>query len=61
MTAANADAFSFLRSLTEASFFGTITLKFEHGAVVHIRKEENLKPSELSGTRGPQHANANNQ
>jgi hypothetical protein len=50
MTAANQSAFDYLRSLAEQGFFGAITLKYEAGKVVHVRKEENLKPSDLSGT-----------
>ena len=40
---------SFLQRLAEDKFFGTVSLNFEAGLVVHVRKEENLKPSELSG------------
>ena len=36
--------------LAERGFFGAITLKYEGGKIVHLRKEENLKPSDLSGT-----------
>ena len=50
MTAANQTAIDYLRSLAEQGFFGAITLKYEAGKVVHLRKEENLKPSDLSGT-----------
>ena len=41
----------YLRELSESRFWGSITLKFESGQVVHARREENLKPSELSGKR----------
>jgi len=50
MTAANQTAIDFLKGLAEQGFFGAITLKYEAGKVVHLRKEENLKPSDLSGT-----------
>jgi len=50
MTAANQTAINYLRSLAEQGFFGAITLKYEAGRIVHVRKEENLKPSDLSGT-----------
>jgi len=33
-----------LSSLTGKRFFGSVTLKFEDGTIVHARKEENLKP-----------------
>jgi hypothetical protein len=45
----NAGTFDYLRRLGESGFWGSITLKFENGLVVHLKKEENLKPSELSG------------
>ena len=37
----------FLESLGKSRFWGAITLKFEDGHVVHLRREENLKPNEL--------------
>ena len=50
MSAANQSAIDYLKSLAEQGFFGAITLKYEGGKVVHVRREENLKPSDLSGT-----------
>jgi hypothetical protein len=49
MTAANQTAMDYLKSLAEQGFWGFLTLKFEHGEVVHLRREENLKPNELPG------------
>jgi hypothetical protein len=43
-------AIGYLEDLSAGGFWGFITLKFEAGKVVHIRKEENLKPNELPGT-----------
>jgi len=41
----------YLNQLVRDHFFGALTLKYEAGRLIHIRKEENLKPSELlSGT-----------
>ncbi len=40
---------AFLERLSSQAFFGSVTLKYERGTIVHVRKEENLKPSELSG------------
>ena len=40
----------YIRRLGEQGFFGAITLKYEGGKIVHVRREENLKPSDLSGT-----------
>jgi hypothetical protein len=42
-------ALLYIRQLSETQFWGALTLKFEAGSVTHIRKEENLKPAELSG------------
>jgi len=48
MTTPNQSTIDYLRSLADQGFWGAITLKYEHGEIVHIRKEENLKPSSLS-------------
>jgi hypothetical protein len=37
-----------INSLSDQSYFGSLLFKFEHGKIVHIRKEHNIKPSELS-------------
>jgi hypothetical protein len=39
----------YLRDLSGSGFWGSITLKYEAGSISHIRREENIKPSELSG------------
>jgi hypothetical protein len=44
----NAGTLDYLRRLGESGFWGSITLKIENGVVVHIKKEENIKPSSLS-------------
>ncbi len=49
MTTANETALAYLRTLAGERFWGFIALKFEDGKVVHVRREENLKPSELPG------------
>ena len=49
MNSANSSAFEYLRNLANQNFWGTVTLKFEDGGIVHVRQEENLKPSDLSG------------
>jgi hypothetical protein len=60
MTAANETAIDYLKSLAEQGFWGFLTLKFEHGEIVHVRREENLKPAELPGkNRGTNYANCN--
>ena len=50
MTSINETSIDYLRSLAKQGFWGAITLKYEAGKIVHLRKEENLKPSDLSGT-----------
>jgi hypothetical protein len=50
MTSINETSIDYLRSLAKQGFWGAITLKYEAGRIVHVRKEENLKPSDLSGT-----------
>lgn len=59
MSTTNAEALDYLRNLANQSFWGTIALKFERGEIVHVRKEENLKPSELSDN--PRRSNGNGQ
>ena len=49
MNAQNQTSIDYLRSLAEQGFWGFLTFKFEHGEVVHLRREENLKPAELPG------------
>jgi len=49
MNAANQTTFEYLQSLAAQGFWGFLTLKFEHGEIVHLRREENLKPNELPG------------
>ena len=49
MSAANQTAIDYLSGLAEQRFWGFLTLKFEHGEIVHLRREENLKPAELPG------------
>jgi hypothetical protein len=46
----NETAMDYLRGLATQRFWGSVTLKIEGGQVVHVRQEQNLKPSELSGT-----------
>ncbi len=45
----NEATINYLRRLRDEQFWGTLALKFEGGRVVHLRREENLKPNELSG------------
>ncbi len=38
-----------LQEMARRRFYGSLTLKFEAGKVVIIKKEETLKPHDLSG------------
>ena len=49
MNSPNENAVQYLRDLADHHFWGFLTLKFEDGKIVHVRREENLKPSELPG------------
>jgi hypothetical protein len=46
---ATAAALDYARGLAEEHFWGFLTLKFEDGKVVHLRREENLRPNDLPG------------
>jgi hypothetical protein len=43
----NEQTLTFLRQLATHGFWGAVTLKFENGHVVHVRKEQNFKPDQL--------------
>jgi hypothetical protein len=49
-TPLNTAPFDYLQDLATRAFWGTVSLKFENDVVVHLRKEENIKPSDLPGT-----------
>ena len=42
---------SFIHELGDHRFWGNIILKLQDGKIIHITKEESLKPSQL----GPEH------
>lgn len=48
MTSQTNCALEYARELAEHGFWGYLTLKFENGSIVHMRREENLKPSEVA-------------
>lgn len=56
MISGNENTITYLRSLETQHFWGFITLKYESGKIVHLRREENLKPSAIENlpetTRG---------
>ena len=38
-----------IRQLEECRFYGSLTLKFEAGRIVILKKEQTLNPADLSG------------
>jgi hypothetical protein len=44
MSAANENTLALMKSLGQQDFWGTLTVKFQHGQVVHITKEESIQP-----------------
>ena len=53
--AANPDIEGLVRQLADQHFYGSLTLKFEAGRIVILKKEETLKPHDLSGQPKTQH------
>ena len=47
MNTANQTAIDYLRGLAEQGFWGTVALKFQNGQIIHVLKEESLKPDQL--------------
>jgi hypothetical protein len=45
---AEAGVLFLLRKLSASMFYGALTLKYENGVIVHLRKEENIKPTTLN-------------
>lgn len=43
----NPAVLGWLQSLEDANFWGTVSLRFQHGDVVHIIREETLKPEQV--------------
>jgi hypothetical protein len=44
MSAENESTLALMKSLGQQDFWGTLTVKFQHGQVVHITKEESIQP-----------------
>jgi hypothetical protein len=45
----NSSTLEYLNLLAKGRFWGSATLKFEGGTIVHVKLEQSLKPCELSG------------
>ncbi len=46
------ETFALIRRLATERFYGSITLKFEAGRVVVLKKEETIKPKNCRDNRG---------
>ncbi len=46
------ETFALIRRLATERFYGSITLKFEAGQVVVLKKEETIKPNNCRDNRG---------
>lgn len=43
----NDSAMTYARNLADQEFWGFLTLKYEAGRIVHMRREENIKPTAM--------------
>jgi hypothetical protein len=57
MTSAIDTAVDLVRSLAEQGFWGNLGLRFQHGQVVHITKEESIQPEPKNRRSYDQHSN----
>jgi hypothetical protein len=55
------EIFELLQRLARERFYGAVTLKFEAGRIVVLKKEETFKPTDLSEKPRSQHANEENE
>lgn len=64
MSTASESTLALVRALAEQGFWGVLSLKFQHGEVIHITKEESLQPNQLEPkyrrTNDYQHSNRSN-
>jgi hypothetical protein len=51
MSNPNQPALDLIKALAEQSFWGVLTLKFQRGEVVHIKKEESIEPNQVPNNR----------
>ena len=57
----NTLALEYVKRLASTGFYGEITLKFQHGSIVHVLKNESFKPNDLQpGSRRTNADNNNN-
>jgi len=48
-----------IRTLADQHFWGVLTLKFQSGEIIHILKEESLKPDQLKPDHRRNHDHLN--
>jgi hypothetical protein len=53
------EAIALLRQLSKERFFGALTIKFESGKIVILKKEETIKPQPCRDHRGETYADIN--
>jgi len=53
-------AIELIRRLVRERFYGAVTIKFEAGNVVCLKKEETIKPANLSGKPRSQNESTTN-
>ena len=53
------EAIALLRQLSREPFFGALTIKFESGKIVVLKKEETIKPKNCRDNRGETYADIN--
>jgi hypothetical protein len=54
----NMSVHDFVDRLSQELFFGTVSLSFQSGRVVNLRKEQNLKPNELPSGKPENYVNS---
>jgi hypothetical protein len=52
------EAIELIRQLVRERFYGALTLKFEAGQLTIIKKEQTIKPTDLSGKPRNENDNA---
>lgn len=53
------EAIALIRQLSRSGFFGALTIKFESGKIVVLKKEETIKPQPRRDNRGETYADIN--
>lgn len=52
---------AYLDRLEKEQFYGTVSVRYEAGTAVHIRREESILPSNINITETPNNVNRNSQ